>query len=75
MTALQQMRNVVRIVGARHMVDVELFGESGGETLESKEALTHAQAVLDWLEGLVSAPEQPQCARTVTIDIGGVHKP
>ena len=75
MTALQQMRNVVRIIGARHMIDVELFGESGGETLETKKALEHAQAVLDWLEGLVSTPETAGHYRTVTIDIGGVHKP
>ena len=57
------------------MIDMELFGESGGETLESKEALTHAQAVLDWLEGLVSAPENTGHCHTVTIDIGGAYKP
>ena len=74
MAALYDMRNVMTVIEARHAVDVQLFGEFGGETLETKKALEHAQAVLDWLAGLVSTPETAGHYRTVTIDIGGVHK-
>lgn len=53
MTAIEQIRQVVKVLEARHAIDVELFGETGGETLESKEALFHAKAVQDWFEGLI----------------------
>lgn len=60
MSGLEHMRAVVSLLENRETVDVSLFGEDAGETLETKAALANARMVLDWFEGLAESPKQAQ---------------
>ena len=68
MSGLEHIRAVVSLLENREAVDVSLFGEDAGETLETKAALSNAREVLNWFEGLTESPKQSQI-RTEVISL------
>lgn len=64
MSGLEHIRAVVSLLENREAVDVSLFGEDAGETLETKATLANARKVLDWFEGLINS-QNPYAERII----------